>query len=340
MKEILSGSVDASSLDFVVDYLVNNEYNHVPLKKNKTSMFGKSIKSSFQGSTIFNVLQNRLEVKKDHTIKWINLMLQFKYLKVEMGVEGSWNSKSIYTWAEKAKVKNSPTIETDKDTDSEHDTISFRIDTEPKQIEEEKSSTDEKSITLEKKPVYFYFFEYIKKRHTCFVPEFLWEVKFFKQVEDNKKRNELAKMIYDTFILPKSKKYIKVPHNLRLLLREKISKAKKNVFDKAEAAALGLLQKNPFNEFIEHKRYKKLLLKSDGKARVPVVKFQYNIPFFAKYSDVLHEYFDILLSDPIKAQFFKEFLITEKNDENLNFYLSIKTFSSVNDKKKICKRNL
>ena len=88
----------------MVDYLINDEYNHVPLKSNKLSVFGKTVKSSFQGTVILNVFRNRIDIEKEHSIKWIDLLIKNKYIVVESGPENQWNAKGIYTWSSTAKI--------------------------------------------------------------------------------------------------------------------------------------------------------------------------------------------------------------------------------------------
>ena len=100
------------------------------------------------------------------------------------------------------------------------------------------------------------------------------------------------------------------------------------MFDTALKEVTKILNANFYELFKEQKRYTKMLEHYEKKPIPRVKKYELNLPVFPKYSDVLHEFFDMLLDDPIKAQFFKEFLVSEKNDENLSFYLAIKDFSS------------
>ena len=88
------------------------------------------------------------------------------------------------------------------------------------------------------------------------------------------------------------------------------------------------IESNLFETFVNKKKYLNLFEKKEIKIN-PIDKNKlFVIPELPKYSEILREIFEMIINNPIKAQFFKEFLFSEKSDENLSFYLAVKDFSS------------
>ena len=332
-------------MKIVAKYLAYSD-DPLPLSQNKTSLFGKKIKLSFMGSTIMNYFTGKFEnVDKQKAMIWVEGLTSEGFFTLEHG-ETKWKPTNIYSLGPATNVLKEQVEETGSPA--------FNVKTE---TEEESASVvssggdedDSEKGVSDKKSLYNFLLEFLKKNYTHQISNFIWQCKHFQKIEDKKVRKFKAKEIFKSFLDPKDTNSIFLPSYVKFYVKDKHSSAKPNcnfllkkkeqffflmkynfdiflkVFDNAIKEALSLLSTNPFKKFLDDDAYQKFLDKRAGVSRSNTIPFKgENV----SHPDYINRYFEVILVDTVKRQFFREFLKMERNDENILYYSAVNEFES------------
>ncbi|KRX13936.1 Regulator of G-protein signaling 1 [Trichinella nelsoni] len=161
------------------------------------------------------------------------------------------------------------------------------------------------------------FREYLESEHAE-ENIFFWElIEEYRQLTNSDELYDMAQEIYKRFLNTNSTSEINIDIKCRNALNQEMKRPTRNTFDEAQRQVYKLMERDSYTRFIRSNEYFMFLINNLSRETV----------------ENWGKDFEAMMSHDEGQRLFREYLVTERADENVKFWSMAKQYSQVEDLK-------